>query len=382
MLRLAKKVWGRVSQRRPVRGYSFSRPLVGIQSDDWGRVGVRDHQGAQQLRDSGVELGSHPYDSYTLETASDVNALREVLMRHRDSTGRAACIVMNFLSANLDFPRMAARGYKDVHLLPLKQGLPGNWERPGLFAAYREGVADGVFFPALHGLTHFCPVAVDHALTKGGERAETLHVYWRAETPYIYWRMPWVGYEYRNPGQPREGFLAPAQQEKLIGQAAGFFQDFFSTLPASACAPGYRANHETRRAWSKYGVRVAQNGASLGMPPAIDEYGMLNLYRTLDFEPCYHDAPLEESMKLASDNIVRGLPVIISVHSINFHSSLRDFRSRTLVLLDKFLTALEKRFPNLLYVHDANVYDLVHQGKYNSAQDTISVVVSEQELSR
>ena len=100
----------RLRRRRettPVQALSFSRPLVLLQSDDWGRVGVRDREGYEQLRASGIHLGENPYDYYSLETAEDVIALRDLLKRHRDSTGRPACLVMNFLLANLDFQKTA-----------------------------------------------------------------------------------------------------------------------------------------------------------------------------------------------------------------------------------------------------------------------------------
>jgi hypothetical protein len=50
------KLWRR-KQAPPVRSYSFSRPLVLLQSDDWGRVGARDREGYEPLRASGIRLG-------------------------------------------------------------------------------------------------------------------------------------------------------------------------------------------------------------------------------------------------------------------------------------------------------------------------------------
>src|SRR5579863_2074425 len=329
MLKLAKRLLKRGAAEERV-GYCFGRPLVLLQSDDWGRLGVRDREGYDLLRSCGVRLGEHPYDFYTLETADDVIALHNLLKKHRDSTGRAACMVMNFVQANLDFPRMTAENFKKVHLLPLNQGLPGSWKRQGLFEAYRQGIAEGLFHPALHGLTHFCPVAIDNALDKAGERAETLLKFWRAETPYIYWRMPWVGYEYNNPEKPTDGFLSATAQERLIGVAAGYFREFFGVSPVSACAPGYRANADTHRAWARHGIRVAQNGAGAPKAPHVDESGLLHLHRTLDFEPSHRDLPLEKYLQLADDCFAHGMPAIISVHSINFHSSLKDFRTNTL----------------------------------------------------
>ncbi len=147
-------------------------------------------------------------------------------------------MVMNFLLANLDFQKIADTGFKDIHLKPLSQGLPGAWKRPGLFEAYRQGISDDVFYPALHGLTHFCRTAVERVLGLSGDRNNLVHTLWKAETPYIYWRMPWIGYEYSNPEKPQAGFLDAEAQGNLIAEAAREFQKFFSTAPLSAVAPG------------------------------------------------------------------------------------------------------------------------------------------------
>lgn len=366
--------------RDPVaRDFVVDRPLVVLQSDDWGRVGVRDHEGYELLRDSGVRLGQHPYDFYTLETAEDVLALRDMLKRHHDSTGRPACLVMNFVTANLDFEKITRGGLRDIHLRTLDQGLPGNWKRPRLFDAYREGVADQVFYPALHGLTHFCRLAIEHALARDGERRQLLQTLWLAETPYIYWRMPWVGYEYCNPENPGAGFLPIETQEALIREAVDGFTRFFSTAPVSACAPGYRANHDTHLAWSGCGIRVAQNGSGAPLPPHLDDCEILNLHRTIDFEPHQQDLPLEKYMQLAGNCFARGIPAIVSVHSINFHTTLKDFRGPTLRALDGFLSALEAQYPNLLYVHDGDLYEIVTRGKFRSAHGSVSVRAKQQD---
>jgi len=376
MLKFARE-WLRRSDADVTREFSFARPLVLLQSDDWGRVGVRDREGYEILRASGIRLGEHPYDFYTFETAEDLAALRDLLKKHRDSSGRSACIVMNFLTANLDFQKMAENNYKQVVLLPLSQGLPANWQRPHLFEAYRQGIAEGIFYPALHGLTHFCSRAVEYALSQNSERAELLREFWAAGTPYIYWRMPWVGYEYHNPEKPNIGFLSAATQEDLIRKAAAWFEGFFKIPPFSACAPGYRANHDTQSAWAKCGVRVAQNGAGAPQPPSMGENEVLNLYRTIDFEPSQRDLPIAKYMQLADDCFNHGMPAIISVHSINFHSSLKDYRTITLESLDQFLSTLEAKYPNLLYVHDGDVYDLVTRGKFRTEHGRVSVEVKQ-----
>ena len=166
-------------------------------------------------------------------------------------------------------------------------------------------------------------------------------------------------------------------QVNLIAEAAREFEKAFSTAPFSACAPGYRANGDTHRAWSQCGVRVAQDGSGGALPPYMDEWEILNLHRTIDVEPFERGLPLDKYVQLAERCFERGIPAIISIHSINFHSSLKDFRGPALRVLDEFLGALEAKHPNLLYVHDMDVYELVNRGKFKGPRGPVSVEVKQ-----
>jgi hypothetical protein len=376
-MNLVRKLWQHTRDLFPTAGFHFDRPLVLLQSDDWGRVGLRDREGLEQLRSAGLALGERPYDFYTLETAEDLAALRGLLKKHRDSAGRHPSMEMNFILANLDFAKMSAASFRQIHLRSLAQGLPAGWNRPGLIAAYREGINEGLLHPALHGTTHFCRPAVERNLEKGGDRATTLRTLWEAGTPYIHWRMPWIGYECWDPEQPEgERFLTAQTQRESIGQAVGAFAKFFSALPRSACAPGYRANDDTHRAWAQHGVRVAQNGPGALTPPHFDRHGILHLSRTVEFEPATTtDFSVEAALRQAEACFERGIPAIVSVHSINFHSTVQDFRSPTLQFLDEFFTALESRHSNLLYLHDDELYEVVSKGLSTASPNAPPVTV-------
>jgi hypothetical protein len=377
---------GKLSRRAmdllPVPGFHFDRPLVLFQSDDWGRAGLRDQEGWEQLRAAGLDLGERPYDLYTLETAEDLAELRAVLKRHRDSRGRHPCLEMNFIVANLDFSKMSVNGWNQIRLLPLAEGLPAGWLRTGLVEAYREGIADRVFQPALHGSTHFCRRAVERALQVGGDRIHLLRTLWQAGTPYIYWRTPWIGYEYWDPEKPEnERFLSADAQRELIGQTVGAFAKLFSSLPRSACAPGYRANQDTHRAWAQHGIRIVQNGPGRMVPPHFDRQEILEVSRTVEFEPATdRNFSLAACLEQAELCFARGIPAVISLHSINFHSTVRDFRSATVKFLDQFLFALESRHRELLYVHDAELWELVQTGSAKGEQTEIRIGVTKKKF--
>ena len=379
-----RKLWQRGRELFPIEGFYFDRPIVMLQSDDWGRAGLHDQEGLDHLHSSGIVLGERSYDHYTLETAEDLAALRALLDGHRDATGRAACVGMNFIVANLDLPRMEADGYREIHILPLAEGLPQGWNRPGLMAAYRAGGERGVFNPALHGVTHFCRAAVERELLAGGERASLLRTMWNAGTPYIHWRMPWIGYEYWDPGKSAEDrFSSAAVQQELIGKAVGLFGKLFSTLPHSACAPGYRANDDTLRAWAQYGIRVTQNGPGTLTPPHFDRHCMLHLYRNVEFEPSTDPSiSVENCVQRARACFKRGLPAIVSIHSINFQSSVNGFRNRTIALLDRFLAEVQAAHPDVLYLHDEDMLQLVEKGFYETAQGTERMNVTRKKFTR
>lgn len=382
MLISYRKAWQRVREILPAPAFYFDRPLVLLQSDDWGRVGLRDREGLDQLRSAGIDLGESPYDFYSLETSADVAALHETLAKQRDSTGRMPCIGMNFIQANLDFQRIKEDGFRQIHLLPLCDGLPEGWNRPGLFEAYREGIGQHVFRPQLHGVTHFCRPAVERHVSDSGKRGDLLLTLWQAGTPYIYWRMPWIGYEYWDADGRNDRFLPANEQSDLIGRAVGMFSRMFSTLPDSACAPGYRANIDTCESWAKHGIRVAQNGPGTLTAPKLDR-GLLHTCRTVEFEPATdQNFSVEACLLRAEACISRKIPVIISVHSINFHSSVKDFRGPTLKFLNQFLSALEAAHPDLLYIHDRDLYELVQRGFYETAQGTVKVNVTRRNLNR
>jgi len=379
-----RQLWRRALDHLPIDGFYFGRPLVLFQSDDWGRVGVRDKEGLEQLRLAGIALGERPYDFYALENSDDLIAIAATLKHHRDSSGQHPCLGMNFVVANLNCAAAIVNPAAGLRFLQLAEELPEGWQRPNLLEAYQRGIADGIFRPALHGTSHFCTPAVERNRASRGERAQLLETFWRSGTPYIHWRMPWVGYEYWDPEQPKDKrFLSAEVQREMIGHSIGGFARLFSALPRSACAPGYRANDDTHRAWAQHGIRVAQNGPETVLPPHFDRHQLLHLSRAVEFEPAVDSSfSLEQCLEKAERCFRRGIPAIVSVHAINFHSTLRDFRTATLQVLDQFLTGLETRHSDLLYLCDEDLYDLVERGNYRASGRDVTVTVTRKKFSR
>src|SRR5262249_12872830 len=91
---------------------------------------------------------------------------------------------------------------------------------------------------------------------------------------------------------------------------------------------------------------------------------------------------LDTCLREAEACFERGIPAIVSVHSINFHSTVCDFRTSTLTLLDQFLFALQTKYPNLLYLHDEDIYELVNKGSHETSQGTVQVNVTRKKFTK
>ena len=64
------------------------RPIVVIESDDWGRVGLPSLASMEQLQAAGVPIGASPWDFYGLESEDDVIRLGDLLSQFRDGDGK------------------------------------------------------------------------------------------------------------------------------------------------------------------------------------------------------------------------------------------------------------------------------------------------------
>jgi hypothetical protein len=110
---------------------------------------------------------------------------------------------------------------------------------------------------------------------------------------------------------------------------------------------------------------------------------VLQLSRTIEFEPATDPGFSPElCLEQAANCFQRGVPAVVSVHSINFHSTIRDFRSPTLKYLEDFFSALESKHAGLLYLRDEDLYDLVQTGSFKTEQGTTQVNVVKKNFTR
>jgi hypothetical protein len=117
----------------------------------------------------------------------------------------------------------------------------------------------------------------------------------------------------------------------------------------------------------------AHNGPGEPTRPYLDENGMLSTFRMVEMEPAIERCDLERLVAQVEQCFAAGLPAVISIHSINFHSTIQDFRTPTLKLMDEFLSAIEKKWPDLLYLHDGDLFSIATEGAYAGENGRVKV---------
>ena len=222
--------------------------VIVLQSDDWGFEGwFPDRETADALADlaDGVPPALRAYARSGLETAADVDTMRLRLARMRDADGLPLVLQANTILAG---PTVAAAAAGDapfgwpVHRAGSSNGRYG---RPGLEAAVDRAIAAGVWWPELHGLTHFDLRAYARA------RAADDPVAARARAFDV------MAYE----GWLRGTELAdgdPERARRVAEASVGTFRERFGRTPASVIAPDYRWGGEDEDAWWALGLQVVQ----------------------------------------------------------------------------------------------------------------------------
>jgi hypothetical protein len=205
---------------------------VVLQSDDWGLCAwVPDDAAHRALADQPAfrtPAGAR-YGRSTLEHATDVGALAELLRRHRGADGESAVLQANTIVANPDHAAM--RGLGDTpEAMPLvfQPATPSRWSRPGLWEAVRAAEAAGVWWAELHGLHHLPEQAWLAALRRGDDDALRALA---QGSPIA--RAVEASSEY-DPAEPRE------RRAHHLRRALLAFRELFGRAPSSFCPPDYR----------------------------------------------------------------------------------------------------------------------------------------------
>lgn len=352
-----------------IRGWSTPGKILVIESDDWGSIRVPSKAVYDQFRSKGFAVDRTQYNRLdALESNDDMMHLLEVLDRHRDHTGRPACITANVIMANPDFARIQADNFLVYHYEHFQKTLQRYPAHDRVFQLYREGMTRNLFHPQFHGREHLNIGRWMRDLRTGHP---DIRYTFDAQTTYS----GREDYNYMEALDMDErsdlNFL-----REVVKDGLHQFEQTFGFRSRSFIAPCYTWDPGLEETLHAEGIEFIQGGIHQYIPlGGFDNYesrrhvlgqrngfGQVYLTRNCFFEPALVSKPDWVDYTLASirDAFRWNKPAILCAHRINFVGYIDAHNRETnLALLDTLLGRIRSTWPTIEFMTSDQLGDRI-----------------------
>lgn len=349
-----------------IPGWHTRRRIVVIESDDWGALRMPSREAYDRMLAEGIRVDRDPYCHYDgLETASDLEALYDVLQSVSDSTGRHPVITADAVVANPDFGKIRESGFAEYHYEPVTDTFARSARHEGAWEMWRQGMDGGLIHPQFHGREHLNvkkwmeALNGDDVITRRafdfGTFGLTSDVDSRIRTNYM------GAY---NSALPED----VSSYGKILAEGLDLFEQIFGFRSQSFIATTYTWPCEIEPFLSKGGVRYLQGMVSQCVPLDDDRTfkyrnsnfagrrspnGLTYLMRNAYFEPSQHPGRdwVGDCLRRIEIAFRWHKPATISAHRLNFIGSIDPMNtSRNLPMFKTLLQTIVRRWPDVEFM--------------------------------
>ena len=355
-------------------GWRTQRHIVVIESDDWGSIRMPSKEVYNQLLHDGYYVDRDLFSRYdSLERGEDLAALFDVLQSVKDKNGQSAVITADCVVANPDFDKIETDGFAAYSYELTTETYK---HQPGCENSYeliKQGMAEGVWHPQLHGREHLNVVRWMKALQDGDEVAHLC--FSQRHFSLTKKASPKVKARYMdafaNVGKLEE-------ETKIVGDACNIFERMFGYRSKSFIAPCYIWKKELEPVLKANGVDYLQGLAIQQIPVSDDPLkcsmkyhylgkknncGQRHLIRNAFFEPYKGGAEngVDECLGRISIAFKCHKPAVISSHRLNFIGALDvNYRDKNLNQFKKLLAKIKEKWPNVEFMSSDQLGDLIY----------------------
>jgi len=360
-----------------LRGWqSGSRKIVVIESDDWGTVRVSSKEAYHHFLKNNLPVNECPYNSNDmLESNEDIELLYETLASVKDLNGNPALLTANNIVANPDFEKIKASGYGQYFYEPFTETYKRYPNHNRVMQLYKEGIANKLLMPQFHGREHVNVARWLKALQANDKAA---HLAFEQNMFSVH--------EKSNPEALNEYMdaLDADDEEELKNKATivkdglGLFKNIWGFASTSFIAPCYIWDASIEPALAGAGVKSIQ-GVAIQLQPVVNpgyqykrkyhyigqrnKLGQHYLVRNAFFEPSTNPGFdwVSDCLNRIETAFRWKKPAIISMHRLNFMGGLRpENRQQNLALFSSLLQQITKRWPQVEFMHSAQLGDLIN----------------------
>lgn len=372
MLQSLKKNIGRTIVN--LKGWRTDKKIIVFESDDWGSIRMPNKQVYDLFQEKGFDLSNNPYCQYdTLANSNDLEALFEVLLKHKDQIGNHPVITANTVVANPDFEKIKESGFQEYYYKPFTETIKEYYPEEDVFTLWKVGIKKKIFMPQYHGREH-----VNVALWLNFLR-ENNTVFMNA-FDMGFWGLPNNLYtekknniqaSYDSASIENLNFYKKSIEEGLI-----LFEKIFNFKSSTFIANNYTWSSSLNETLLKCGVSAFQ-GMKYQKEPTIkgvkklilnftgkyNEFGQLYLVRNCVFEPSQMPKSfnnIEDCLKSISSAFKFKRPAIIACHRLNFIGAIRaENRNQNLEMFDELLTKIINKWPDVTFMSSDQLAHLI-----------------------
>ena len=354
--------------------------VIVFESADWGSIRMSDRKSWEALKGLGFAVDKRPYERYdTLESKTDLEALFEILIRHKDSQGNHPVLTANMLMANPNFEAIQKNNYSQYEWEPIQDTYTRYYGDSSILQLMRQGFDAGIFMPQSHGREHFNTYRWLEGLQQGNQDMLTAFQYGMCGVAPL--KHPERGNHLMN------ALLAINEKEQqelesAVLEGLQLFQNLWGFKSKTFVAPCYLWNEGIERVLALGGVQLIQTSRTskpcFGAQSRCfysgqrNDKGQYYSIRNCRFEPATKEGGMNaESLMQQVDNTFKKRKLaVFSTHRINYVGGIDEQnRKNTLRLLDDFLTKLLHKYPDVVFLSSDKLIDIFknNEDSYSSS---------------
>jgi hypothetical protein len=354
-----------------VSGWTTSRKIVVIESDDWGSVRMPSVQAYNNLLEAGIAVDKSPYCKYdNLCSVVDLDALFSVMKKHKDSAGNSPVITANVVVANPNFDAIKASDYNVYSYETIDHTFARFFPNEKPLAMWEEGLNNKFFLPQFHGREH-----VNVALWLGKLQQKD-DVFLKAFEEKCWGISNDI---FSHATKSVQASFDYSREEELdfmkesITDGLRIFKKLFGFSSESFIPNNYIWPNELNDALQENNIRVMQGMKYQLLPKRYDEtkrrkirrYNgqlvgvnnpILQTVRNVQFEPSLLQAnekpqAISRCLEQIHTSFLWRKPAVISMHRINFCGTLsEENRVSNLKLFDQLLGEIIRKWPDVEFM--------------------------------
>jgi len=364
-----------------LKGWRTNRKIVVFESDDWGSIRMPSRIIFENLKNLGYPVHQKPFESYdSLECEEDLELLFHLIRKYQDKKGQHPTFTVNYIMTNPDFEKIEHSKYREYHYETFVETLSKYSGSKRVFEILMNGINEDLFYPQLHGLTHFN--ILQWLLSLQNHDLDTIRAFEN--------RMVGITSK-KDPESGNKLMIALSsiskeqieEQIKDIRNSCILFENIFGYRSKSFIAPVYTWNRVIEKTLLEEDIEYLQ-GSQYQLEPLIEENGKINkvkhhlgkrnelgqiyLIRNSYFEPsadCTRDWVNETLYKIKTA-FFWNKPAIISSHRLNYIGRIQpENRDKNLRLLDELIHKILKFWPDIEFLNSVELGETIKQNLIN-----------------